>query len=183
MIVYDKKEIKEYLTVENIFDILQEFGGDPDYSSFGIVSTTICHNMPGEGSRKLYYYSNSGLFRCYTGCDDIFDLYQLIIKVMKIQHDKDFNLNDAVRWVAKKFGLSGKEENQIEEELEDWKYLANYSRIQEIELKNQEILLKEYDDSILDKFNYNVSIEPWIAEGISQNSIDQARIGFYPGGD
>ena len=102
---------------------------------------------------------------------------------MKIQHDKDFNLNDAVRWVAKKFGLSGKEENQIEEELEDWKYLANYSRIQEIELKNQEVLLKEYDDSILDKFNYNVSIEPWIAEGISQDSINQARIGFYPGGD
>ena len=183
MIVYDKKEIKDSLTIENIFEILQEFGGDPDYSSFGIISTTICHNKPGEGSKKLYYYSNSGLFRCYTGCDDIFDLYQLVIKVMKIQYGKEFNLNDAVRWVAKKFGLSGKEENQIEEELEDWKYLANYSRIQEIELKNQEVLLKEYDDSILDKFNYNVSIEPWIAEGISQNSIDQARIGFYPGGD
>ena len=111
MIVYDKKEIKDSLTIENIFEILQEFGGDPDYSSFGIISTTICHNKPGEGSKKLYYYSNSGLFRCYTGCDDIFDLYQLVIKVMKIQYGKEFNLNDAVRWVAKKFGLSGKEEN------------------------------------------------------------------------
>lgn len=184
MLVFDKSEIRNSLTTDNIFDLLQEWGGDPEYANFGILCATICHNMPGEGSKKLYYYDNSGLFRCYTGCDSYFDIFEMVIKIMKIQHDKDFDLNDAVRWIAQKFGLSGREEDDPEDEdLEDWKYLANYSRIQDIELKTQEITLKEYDNNILDRFNYNIAIDPWLSEGISQSAMEQARIGFYPGGD
>ena len=58
MISFDKSKIKESLSTENIFDLLTEWGGDPEYTDFGILSTTICHNVPGEGSRKLYYYEN-----------------------------------------------------------------------------------------------------------------------------
>lgn len=184
MVVFDKAEIRNSLTTDNIFDLLQEWGGDPEYASFGILCATICHNMPGEGSKKLYYYDNSGLFRCYTGCDSYFDIFEMVIKIMKIQHDKDFDLNDAVRWIAQKFGMSGREEDSPEDEdLDDWKYLANYGRIQEIEIKTNEVKLKEYDSTILDRFNYNVTIDPWLNEGISQLSIEKARIGFYPGGD
>ena len=43
--------------------------------------------------------------------------------------------------------------------------------------------MKEYDDEILNRFNYGVKIRPWLDEGISQEAMDQARIGFYPGGD
>ena len=184
MIVFDKNEIKEALTVENIFELLVDFGGDPEYSSFGILCSTICHNPPGEGSRKLYFYDNSHLFRCYTGCDSYFDAFELVIKVAKIQWDKDFDLNDAVRWVAQRFGIQG---NLVEEDglkqLEDWKILANYDRIQDIEVKDKEITLKEYDKEILSRFNYAVKISPWINEGICQDALDQAMIGFYPGGD
>ena len=184
MLVFDKNEIKNSLTTDNIFDLLQEWGGDPEYAGFGILSSTICHNEPGEGSKKLYYYDNSGLFRCYTGCDSYFDIFELVIKVYKIQHDKSFDLNDAVRWIAQKFGMSGREEDVPEDEdLEDWKYLANYERIQDIEIKTSEVKLKEYDDIILSRFNYNVLIEPWLKENISQEAITQAMIGFYPGGD
>ena len=70
MLVYDKLKIREALTRENIFDLLQEFGGDPGREVFGFTSSTICHNPPGEGSRKLYYYENTGLFKCFTGCDE-----------------------------------------------------------------------------------------------------------------
>ena len=84
MVVFDKLKIREALTSENIFDLLQEWGGEPEYTNFGILSTTICHNKPGEGSKKLYYYENSGLFRCYTGCDSSFDIFELIIKVYDI---------------------------------------------------------------------------------------------------
>ena len=63
MLNYDKLEVKEALTLENVFDLLQEWGGDPEYADFGLTSTTICHNTPGEGSRKLYYYENTKLFR------------------------------------------------------------------------------------------------------------------------
>ena len=67
MISFDKSKIKESLSTENIFDLLVEWGGDPEYTDFGVLSTTICHNLPGEGSRKLYYYENSTLYKCYTG--------------------------------------------------------------------------------------------------------------------
>ena len=184
MLVFDKLKIREALTDENIYDLLQEWGGDPSRDTFGYVSATICHNPPGEGSRKLYYYENTGLFRCYTGCDSYFDIFELTAKVAKIQWDKEFDLNDAVRWIAQKFGFSGDHENRPEDEdLDDWKYLANYERIQDITVKDNSIILKEYDKSILERFNYEVKIGPWLREGITQAAIEQAQVGYYPGGD
>lgn len=184
MIVYNKQEVKDQLTIENIYELVQDFGGDPEYTSFGVICHTICHNPPGMGSKKLYYYSNSGLFRCYTQCGDYFDPFELVIKVMAIQYEEEWNLNDAIRYVAKKFHIDGREQEDDEFiKLEDWKYLSNYDRIQDIELKSQEIILKEYDKSILNKFNYNIQLTPWINEGITQEILDINQIGFYPGGD
>ena len=181
MINYDKTEIKNNLTLDNIFELLNIWGGNPEYSEFGILSETICHNEPGVGSKKLYYYSNSQLFKCYTGCDDIFDIFELVIKVAYIQSNKEYDLNDAVRWIAKRFGISGTvvEDGSSSNDIEDWKLLANYDRIQEIEPKAKtEIVLKEYDPIILDRFNYNLQLTPWLREGISQGALDQARIGY-----
>lgn len=184
MITFDKHTIRDSLDVEDIFGLIQEWGGDPEYTIFGIVSSTICHNTPGEGSRKLYYYNNTKLFKCYTGCENsTFDIFEFVIKIASIQWHKNYDLNDAVRWIANKFNISGVYEEQIEEELEDWKYLTNYERIQDIEVKTNEIILKEYDNNILSRFNYEVKIDPWLQEGISQEAINQAQIGFYPGGD
>ena len=185
MLVFDKTEIRQTLTQEDIFELLQEFGGDPSYASFGIVSATICHNPPGEGSRKLYWYSNSGLFHCYTGCEEpSFDIFQLVIKVMRIQAHREYDLNDAVRWVAARFGISGKyDDAPAAQVLADWEYLANYGRIQEIQIKANDMKLPEYDTKILENLNYNVRIEPWIQEGISQEVMKKAMIGYYPGGN
>ena len=87
---FDKDKIKDNLTTEMVFSMVQEFGGEPLITDFGFVSKTICHNAPHEGSRKLYYYENTRLFRCYTGgCEEpVFDIFQLVIKVMKIQNYK-----------------------------------------------------------------------------------------------
>lgn len=187
MIVFDKLKIRETLTSENIFDLLQEFGGDPEQTSFGFISATICHNLPGEGSRKLYYYENTGLFKCYTGCDEFFDPFQLVIKVAEIQWDEEFDLNDAVRWVAQKFGFSGEYEERDETLIKDKKKLDEYNRLQEVQVthKNKKgiVILKDYDDYILDRFDYDIKITPWLKENISQEAMNQARIGFYPGGD
>lgn len=185
MLVFDKAKIKEELTEQNIFDLLDELGGNPEMTSFGIVSATICHNPPNEGSRKLYYYQNSNLFHCYTGCDEPnFDIFDLVIKVAEIQWKRTFSLNDAVRWIAHKFHFSGEHEtNEEVKELIDWQYLSIYDRVQDITIKNYEITLKEYDSSILDNFNYNIKLTPWLNEGIAQTVLSQAQIGFYPGGD
>lgn len=184
MVNYDKSQIKEQLGLDNIFDLLTEWGGDPEYTSFGIISATICHNHPGEGSRKLYFYENSKLFKCYTGCDETFDIFELAIKIADLQGIENFDLNTAVRLVAFKCGIQGTDID--DDELissADWKVLNNYDRIQSIETKDYHITLKEYDEEILDRLNYTVKIGPWLREGISQESIIHNKIGFYPGGD
>lgn len=185
MINYNKTEIREQLDLENIFELLQEWGGDPIYTNFGIISATICHNLPGEGSKKLYYYTNSGLFQCYTGCQGYFDIFELVRKIAQIQWNEEYDLNDAVRWIARRFGISGTIENgKDSDDIEDWKLLANYDRIQDIEPKTTtKVILKEYDASILNNFNYQVVLTPWLQEGISQEALIKAKIGYYPGGD
>ena len=85
MIEYNKDSIKENLTIEEIYDIVYELGGDPIFTPFGLISSTICHNRPGEGSKKLYYYENTRLFKCFTGCSETFDIFELIIKAKKVQ--------------------------------------------------------------------------------------------------
>ena len=184
MINFDKKEIRDALTEEQIFELLNEWGGDPEYTDFGIISSTICHNKPGDGSRKLYYYFNSKLFHCYTGCaDPSFDIFELTIKIANIQFNKIYDLNDAVRYIAYRFGILGEFDDQGLSNSEDWEILNNYNRIQEIELKKLEVQLKEYDSNILNRLNYSVKISPWLKEGISQEAINNAHVGFFPGGD
>ena len=185
MLIFDKQEIRDFLSEDNMMDLLQEFGGDPERTKFGIICTTICHNPPGDGSRKLYWYSNTGLFRCYTGCDEpIFDIFELVIKVMNIQHHINMDLNEAVRWVASKFGFVGRnEEIDPEDRLDDWTFLANYDRIQDIKEKSNHVILKEYNTNILNNLDYNIKITPWLNEGITQEVLNQAQIGFYLGGD
>ena len=184
---YDKVEIRQSLTINDIFDLLVEWGGEPEYTDFGILSATICHNIPGDGSRKLYYYSNSTLFKCYTGCDDTFDVFELTMKVMRIQHNKIFDLNDAIRYIAYRFGIvSFDYDDKSTISLEDWSYLEKYDRVQEIIKDNdfkEKVILKEYDNTILSRLNYTVKILPWLKDNIAQNVIEQAHIGFYPGAD
>lgn len=184
MICYDKSEIKKQITLEHVFEVLQTWGGDPQYTNFGIISSTICHNAPGEGSRKLYYYTNSNLFHCYTGCaSPSFDIFELIIKVVSIQKGIEYDLNDAVMYISNKFGFSGTHKEVEEISLQDWQILNNYDRIQNIELQAKEINLKEYDSKVLDNLNYSVKIAPWLDEGMTQEALNRAKIGFFPGGD
>ena len=182
MLNYDKHEVREQLTIDNIYQLLEEWGGEPSYESWGLLSTTICHNQPGEGSRKLYYYSNTGLFQCWTGCGS-FDIFQLLIKIARIQWGREYDLNDAVRYIAIKFGFAGTIEDDADKEtLDDWRFFNTYDRIQELEVKDFHVELKEYNDSILSKFLYNVKILPWLRDGISQEIMQESKIGFYPGG-
>lgn len=184
MINYDKEEIKRNLTQNNIYSLLVEWGGNPTLNSSYIVSDTICHNHPGEGSHKLYYYFNTNLFRCYTGCEEpSFDIFELCIKVSKIQNNEELDLNSAVRKIANYFGIVGTREDNEYSQLQDWQILDTYDRVQSIEPTTNDIVLKEYDKKILDRFNYNVRILPWEKDNISKEVMKIAMIGYYPGGD
>lgn len=179
MVTYNKHEVREKLTINDIYELLTEWGGEPEWTSFGILSTTICHNMPGQGSRKLYYYSNTDLFQCYTGCG-YFDVFDLLVKVARIQWQKEYDLNDAVRYIAIKFGLAGYAELGDQDSLIDWKTFDAYDRIGRLEIKDYHVELKEYDMNILKNLNYKVRIKPWLDEDISQEVLEHAIIGYFP---
>lgn len=187
MINYDKTEIKESLTTDQIFELLNVWGGEPQYTSFGIISRTICHNDPAVNtnmSNKLYYYANSQMFHCYTGCENpSFDIFELVIKVANIQTGKAFDLNDAIRWIASYFGIAGSQvENLDTFGLDDWKYFSSHEN-EEINNQVSNPVLKSYNPAILERFNYSIKLTPWLKDHISQEAIDKARIGYYAGGD
>ena len=181
---YNKDEIKESLSIEQVFDFLSEFGGEPQIRGNIIVSKTICHNHKGEGSHKLYYYDNTKLFKCYTNCDSTFDIFELMLKIRK-NEGIEITLFEAIKFIAQFFGYAAtyiKDENN-DILIKDWKIFNEYSRIQNIEKKTNQITLKTYDDSILSRLNYKVKLTPWLNEGISQEVLTKAHIGYYPGGD
>ena len=179
---YNKDKLKEDLELDNIYDLLVELGGEPEYTSFGLLSQTICHNNPNEGSRKLYYYENSHLFKCYTDCDDTFDVFELVIKAMRIQKHYNWELYDAMNFVAKFFGLEGATPER-QSSLKDWELIKRYNKSNDSNKSSSfNYSIKEIDKSILNKFSYP-RIIPWEKEGISREVCKKNYIGYYPGGE
>ena len=179
---YNKDDLKEQLELEQIYDLIEAWGGEPEYTEGGLISQTICHNLPGEGSRKLYYYTNTRLFRCYTGCiDPTFDIFDLCIKVMKNQKQLKWEMYDAMDYIASYFGFDGIEKTEDDQsELKDWEVFKKHNlRLQE---KKPIAQLKEYDPIILTRFAYP-RIAHWEQEGISNEVSKKNLIGYYPGGE
>lgn len=181
---FDKQKVKEEISDEDVYGLLLEWGGEPERRNDSFVSRTICHNPYGEGSHKLYYYFNTRLFQCYSGCPDpSFDIFELTRKIFHNQNGQDIDLNDAVRYLSIRFGIEGNADEQQDQENEEWQILNGYAQPRVVEIKDYHAEMKEYDATILDRFNYNVKIEPWLKDNIGQEAIDLARISYYPGGD
>lgn len=180
---YDKDKLKAALTVDDYFKLLAEFGGEPQRVPFGIISSTICHNPPGVGSRKLYWYNNSGLFHCYTGCENpTFDVFELVQKVKEIQQNQTLSVGQAIQWVAQWKGYAPDASDvQIGGFSEDWEIFQNYERIKECKVGINHITLEEYPRDILYRFNYDVKIRPWLNDGITEEAMAFADIGYFPG--
>ena len=179
---YDKDALKEALEPEQIYDLLEMWGGQPTMYENYIISDTICHNLPGEGSPKLYYYFGTRLCHCYTGCmDPSFDIFDLCIKVMRNQKELEWELYDAMDFIANYFGFAGEDtEEDQSKQLEDWDVFQRH------DFKLPELLqipiLKEYNPVILTRFAYP-RIESWEKEGIKKEVSKRNLIGYYPGGE
>lgn len=177
---YNKDSLKEQLQLEQIYDLVELWGGEPEYTDNGLIARTICHNLPGSGSRKLYYYENTRLFHCYSGCiDPSFDIFELCVKVMKNQKDLKWELYDAMDYIASYFGFNGEEVVDKKEELEDWEVFKkhDYKLPQLLQIP----VLKEYNPVILTRFSYP-RIERWEKEGIKPEICRKNLIGYYPAG-
>ena len=175
----DKDNLKNMLSIEDVFNYVTELGGEPKMMNGFFISHTICHNPPGTGSYKLYYYDNTHLFRCYTDCDDTWDIYELTLKIKKMQ-GKTWSLNHAIYYVAEYFGYNiDADFSDVDfTPLQDWHYLDQYDRNREESIAKI-IDLKIYNENIL-KYLPQLRILPWEQEGINNEIIQRNHILYDP---
>lgn len=178
---YNKDEIKNNLTDEQIISLLEELGGEPTLQEDIIIARTICHNPCHCGSHKLYYYKNTHLFKCYTDCGgEAFDIFELVKKVKSQELDnKEYSLPKAIDYVATYFGFMPEMNIDDVNRLEDWKIFDRYDRIKEFKTDKQEIVLAEYDGGFLKNLP-QPRIIPWERDGISKSVINDFDIRFEP---
>ncbi len=181
--MYNKDEIKNSLTIEQVFELVNELGGDPRMGNTNeyFVSATICHNLPGEGSHKLYYYDNTKLFRCYTECDDAFDIFELVQKIKGRETKREINLYEAVDFVASYFGIAQSfDENNFLFSCSDYKI---FDKIISLKAKNlnkfEKIQLSTYDKNIFLRLPQPRIIE-WEKENILPQIMISHEIRFDP---
>ena len=195
MKTYNKDKIKNSLKIEQVFDLISELGGEPVMYNDYFTAQTICHNHPGDGSQKLYYYDNTKLFRCYTECSNTFDIFELVCKVKNIAQEYKIRYNeqgkevlvpwtlyDGVQFVAVYFGFEGENENFFQKriELQDWNYLNKYEE-NNLEKQRQIIDLHIYEEG--EKILENLPrprLKEWEDEGISQEVAAAANICYDP---
>ena len=176
---YDKDAIKNNLTIEQVRDLIAELGGEPQSQHEVLLCKTICH---GGDSHKLYYYDNTKLCRCYTGCaEPTFDIFELVRKVKSRELDCDYQLPQAIQYVAQYFGYAPSEKtNETPTSIDaDLQYLENYDRISNIEISTQIVELKTYDGGFLKNLPHP-KIQAWIKEGITQEVMDYHDICYDP---
>ena len=91
--------LKRDFTSDEVCRVVDALGGGPPHLSGGaLVFRTVCHNPPGTGSHKLFYYPD-GWFHCFTQCGDSFDLYTLVCRA------RGCAFPQAVDFVASVLGL------------------------------------------------------------------------------
>ncbi len=180
---YNLQEIRENLSLEDIAQILDEYNAEPEIKENMIIARTIDHNYldDSSASRKLYYYDNSHLFMSWTGGNDAFDIFQLVLIVENREHNAEWELPQAVAFVAQKFGYAAnnRRETLQLENLEEFKLLHNYERIKEIKPSTQEVQLKEYDGSFLKNLPHPLIVD-WLNDNITEDEMVRHEICYDP---
>ena len=169
---YDKYQVKEALEPEDIFEILDALGGEPQMYDNYIVCKTICH---GGDSHKLYYYFEQRLLHCYTHCEPAtFDIFELVQKVQQL------DLNEAVFYVVNFFNLQYRLDEIEEISLqEDWKIMRKWQELSAIKINHEKLVLPEIDKNIL-QYYPQPHILDWEKEYIPKEICDYMGIRYDP---
>lgn len=170
---YNKEEVKEALTIDDIYNLLEFLNAEPQMYGNYIIAKTICHN--GE-THKLYWYENTNLFKCYSGSCGTFDIFELVEKAKNTE-----NLNQTICFVVNFCNLQDKvEDSEAEKFSEDWEVFKRYGRIAELAVEDKsKIILPEYDLSLFKHYPQPVIVD-WEREGISKEVCDYMGIRYDP---
>ena len=172
---YDKDKIKHSLSIEDVFRLVQELGGNPSMleGNTAFTATTICH---GGKSHKLYYYDNSQLFQCFTNCG-YFDIYELVSKV------KNVSLGKAIQYIVAFYHIG---DNLVEfsqegkETIKDWILLEKYQHRSSVEIKEPKTAELNLVNPDIIKFLPTPRILDWEEEGITEDIMSRAWIKYNP---
>lgn len=167
------KELRQKLTEEDVIRVLGKYDVHPVYiTDRAIIFPTACHNVSG-GSPKLYYYKNDHIFKCYTECNDTFDIFELLIKMHKLR-SSEISIYDAVRICG--LDTSTISETSQTNSKEDIEYLYNL-----LYTKNEIIDLPHIDDKIMERFVFDkTALSIWTEEGISYDTMKKYGIAYDP---
>lgn len=190
MTLQDKDKIKQSLTIEQVEDLVAELGGEPMSQGDYLVCRTICH---GGDSHKLYYYDNTKLFRCYTECDDSFDLFGLVLKIKALNGEKigyysstgeyverKWELPDAIKYVATYFSIPLEDEKEFDVvKIPDWEIFSRYEKNEDIKLNVADVTLTEYDSRFLKNYPQPRIID-WEKDGINYETLLSFDIHYNP---
>ena len=178
---FNKDKIKQAITDEQIFQFLKEYGGEPVWRGDNIVSRTICHNHPeDECSHKLYYYTNTKLFKCYTGCSETggYDIFDLVRKIHKLK-SVEMSLYDAQLFVVNYFCFDVVGDFYKRDINDDFYILSKYEGILQPIAQQKEVSLKTFDEKILKNFPFK-RVAGWEREGITEEVMRARAIKFDP---
>jgi hypothetical protein len=173
----DKDKLKSQLTKNDIIKIVCSLGSQsPKEDHTGnLIFQTICHNIEGNSSYKLYYYDNTKLFNCYTECQSSFDIFDLITRNKKMLQ-KEWEFKDSIFYVINATGynatVANNDANNKIDRIDDWEFLNRY-RKQSTTL----IDLPEYNPYVLDIYK-EFYHKTWIDEGISKEAMKKFGIKF-----
>lgn len=163
------KEIIESLTLEDIHQFLLSLGvddNDIDVQEDYLICPTICHNPIEEAtSMKLYYYDQNKSFHCYTQCSENFNIIELYMRYMELNHYKIF-YSDAEDYIRQFVG-------QLQEIIVN-EPTFHYEKT----VRSEDFIdLPPYNPNVLDCFiDYPHPL--WLGDGISERSMKKFHIGF-----
>lgn len=163
------KEIIESLTLEDVHQFLLSLGvddNDIDVQDDYLICPTICHNPIEEAtSMKLYYYDQNKSFHCYTQCSENFNIIELYMRYMELNHYKIF-YSDAEDYIRQFVG-------QLQEVVVN-EPTFHYEKT----VRSEDFIdLPPYNPNVLDCFiDYPHPL--WLKDGISEKSMKKFHIGF-----
>ena len=173
MSVSSLKDLRYKLTENQIISVMHKFNVDPVYiTETAIIFPTACHNLVG-GSPKLYYYKADHIFKCYTHCNDMFDIFTLIVKMQALR-GVTYTIGQAIDLCGlDRSSFLTEKEGSIQTDID---YLYNLQNI-----KNDLIELPTIDNQILDRFVFDKNVlNQWAEEGISFDTMRKYGIKYDP---
>ena len=165
------KELRMKLTPDDIKMIMAKFevSAVEEKENF-IIFPTACHNLSG-GSPKLYYYKNEKMFRCYTECNSMFDVFDLIMKMSKLRGNA-ITLGEAIK-------ISGVDnENTVSADV--YKDLEYLKKLTSKPIETEDTATHILDKICLERYPFVLGgMQKWLDEGIPEGVLRKYNIRYH----